>query len=79
MKLMIAGNEVEIKVKGEYSEKFNKEDTMAFLCELNCNLYAAENMYKLEHLDGLAKRSRKLVNDIHNELDKRGYYDDVEI
>ena len=56
--------EVDIKVKSPYSDKFNKQDTMAFLNELCCYLGEARNMYKLMGLNGLEKSADKTYTDI---------------
>ena len=51
MKLMIEGKEIEIKVKGEFSERANKQDTLAFL-----NLVSIAFTESGEYWDKLAGR-----------------------
>lgn len=43
MKVKILDYEIEVKAKGYGSNRFNKQDTLAFLCALNVELSQAED------------------------------------
>ena len=74
MTLNINGSEVKISVKGEFSNKANKEDTMYFLNELCCYLGEARRRYEELGLNALAETAETARHDIHKELDAKGFY-----
>ena len=75
MRLKIDGMEVEIKVKGQYAKRFNKEDTMYFLN--NVSLYAslAYAYYEERGHEASASRADEFSNDIYAHLKEIGCYD----
>lgn len=77
MKLVIDREQIEIKVKGAYSEKANKDDAMAFLCELNCSLSLAKERAEELGCNGIAKKINRQMSDIHNHLESLGYFKDI--
>lgn len=75
MKLTINGAEVEIKVKGRYSEKYNKEDTMYFLNTM-CGAFGdSAQIRNMIGLNAIAKESEEIKHDIYNHLEGLGFYD----
>lgn len=77
MKLTVNNDEIEIKVKGAYSEKTSKEDAMAFLCDLTCSLQLAKERAEEIGCNAIAKKIRKQMNDIHEHLDSLGYFEGI--
>ena len=75
MKLTVNNEEIEIKVKGAYSEKASKEDANAFLCDIVCSLQLAKERAEEIGCYGIAKKIRKQMADIHNHLDSVGYFE----
>ena len=75
MKLVINGAEVEIRVKGKYSEKFNNEDTMYFLNDM-CAAYRDSAEWKSRiGCNAIAQESEEIRQDIYNYLEGKGFYD----
>ena len=80
MKVKIHEYEVEVRAKGYDSTRFNKQDTLAFLCCLCVELINAKDHYKEEGFDALAEkfkmvaaieksheqRYQKLIDNINN-------------
>lgn len=76
MTFTIDGYEVEIKAKGFGKDRFNKNDTMAFANHLSLILSEAGASYKYKGLHNIAARCDGDVDNIYNQLDALGYYDD---
>lgn len=78
MKVVIDGYEVEIKAKSEYSERYNKADTMAVLNTLA--IYAGEAACRYSEIGFMAlkKRAMKTQDSIVDVLEKAEYYKDCE-
>ena len=79
MKFVIDGYEVEIKAKSEYKERFNKDDAKAILNTMAIAFSEASKRYESIGCYALAKSARTNYWNIHNELEKVGYFDDIEI
>lgn len=77
MRLTINGAEVEIKVKGKYSSRANKQDTMFFLNTLSIWASEAANHYRYEGAEALEKDARTCGMDIYNALDAAGLYNGI--
>jgi len=75
MRLKVRDKEVDIKVKGPYDDKFNKEATMGFLNELCCYLGEARNMYRMLGAESLQTAAEDTRYDIYTILDNLGLYD----
>ena len=74
MKVMINGYEVEIKAKGEFAERFNKEDTKAVLNLLSIYASEAANRYEEIEMNALKRIAKEAHKSIFEALDKTGYY-----
>ncbi len=73
MKAKICGYEVEVKAKGYGSNRFNKQDTMAFLCALYCDLIEARDRYNEHEYDGCAGAVQKSMDSIDAVLKENHY------
>lgn len=74
MKLQIGTYEVEIKVKDEYSQRANKNDTQYFLNELCCYLSEASRSYDNTNFHKLSENVQSWNTSIYEELTKQGFY-----
>ena len=74
MKLMIAGEEVTITVKGQHKDRATKEDAQFFLNTLCC--YAGEAIHRYEELglNALLEETRQFRDDIMKALEHQGFY-----
>ena len=82
MRVIIDGYEVEIKAKTSYNKRFNQEDTLNLLNELNLWQYSeaelSERKYQetnTECYNDYAKSVYKRVNELHKFLASYGIYD----
>lgn len=73
MKVKIDSYEVEVKAKGWNSNRFNKQDTLAFLCHLCVELINARDNYEEKGLDGCASVTRQSIDNIRTLLDENNY------
>ena len=73
MKVKICGYEVEVKAKGYGSNRFNKQDTMAFLCAFYCDLIEARDWYNEHEYDGCAGAVQKSMDNIDVVLKENHY------
>lgn len=83
MKVMIDGYEVEIKAKSEFSNRFNKEDTLSLLNTINIWQYSeaeiSENKYKetgKECHKRVSELRYKKCAKLHDFLASFGIYDE---
>ncbi len=74
MKVKICGYEVEVKAKGYDSTRFNKQDTLAFLCSLYCDLIEARDSYKAKELLGCAGAVQRSMDSIDAVLEENNYH-----
>ena len=73
MKVNICGYEVEVKAKGYGSNRFNKQDTLAFLCALNVELSQAEDKERELGYTAWADVTGKSFDAIHTILEENNY------
>jgi len=73
MKVKICDYEIEVKAKGYGSTRFNKQDTMAFLCALCCDLIPARDSYKERELTGCEWSAQRSIDNIRTLLDENHY------
>jgi len=73
MRVEIDGYEVEVKAKGWGSTRFNKQDTMAFLCSLCVELIQARDGYKERKLTGCEYATQKSIENIRALLEENNY------
>ena len=73
MRVKICDYEVEVKAKGWGSNRFNKQDTMAFLCALYCDLVNARDDYKNKELHGCADTVQRSMDNISVLLEENHY------
>lgn len=73
MKVKIDSYEVEVKAKGWDSNRFNKQDTLSFLCHLCVELINARDNYEEKGLDGCAGATQQSIDNIHVLLDENHY------
>ena len=73
MKVNICGYEVEVKAKGYGSNRFNKQDTLAFLCALNVELSQAEDKERELGYTSWADVTGKSFDAIHTILEENNY------
>lgn len=73
MKAKICGYEVEVKAKGYGSTRFNKQDTLAFLCALYCDLIEARDRYNEHEYDGCADAVQRSMDNIDVVLKENHY------
>ena len=66
--------EVEVKAKGYDSTRFNKQDTLAFLCSLYCDLIDARDSYKAKELFGCADAVQRSLDSIDAVLEENNYH-----
>lgn len=74
MKLKIGDYEVTISARSQYCKKGSEFDTMALLNLIS--IWTQEAAIRYGHLNcpAIAKEAKKIGDDIHKELEKRGYY-----
>ena len=74
MRIVIDGYEVELKARHEFlSKRFNKQDTLSFLCSLCCDLIEARDSYDRENFDGCVSATQKSIDAIYVILDENNY------
>lgn len=73
MKVNICNYEVEVKAKGYGSTRFNKQDTLSFLCALYCDLIEARDAYKGQELLGSAGAVQESMDNINVLLNENNY------
>lgn len=73
MKVKIDSYEVEVKAKGWNSNRFNKQDTLSFLCHLCVELINARDQYEAKNLDGSRNATQKDISAIRAILDENNY------
>ena len=73
MKVKICDYEIEVKAKGYGSTRYNKQDTMAFLCALYCDLLEARDRYEEHEYHGCAGAVQKSMDNIHVILEENHY------
>lgn len=74
MTLEIDGYTVEIKVKNEYSKKFNKHDAITFLNTIAINASMAAKQYECLKMPALSEQSQRIWSDINETLYFIGAY-----
>lgn len=77
MTIKIDSYEVEIKAKGRYSNRFNKNDTMDFLNFLSMAFSNARNYHESQGYESLAELDNECSDNIYNFLDSLGFYDEL--
>ena len=65
--------EVEVKAKGWNSNRFNKQDTLHFLCALNVELIQARDKERVSGYNAWADVTDKSIDSIHAVLDENHY------
>lgn len=73
MRVSIGGYEVEVKAKGWDSNRFNRQDTMSFLCHLCVELINARDLYEEKNLDGSMDAAQRDIDNIRALLDENHY------
>lgn len=73
MKVKIDSYEVEVKAKGWDSNRFNKQDTLSFLCHLCVELINARDNYEENGFDGCASATQQSIDNIRTLLDENNY------
>jgi len=73
MKVKIDTYEVEIRAKDYDSSRFNKQDTLSFLCHLCVELINAKDYYKAHGYDGCAGVTQRSIDNIHALLEENNY------
>lgn len=76
MTLNINGYEIEIKAKRTESgrNRFNKDDTMAFLCEVSSMAFDAKELREKINAPYIAKKAGRIANDIYDVLEAANYF-----
>ena len=74
MKVKICDYEIEVKAKGYGSTRFNKQDTLSFLCALYCDLIDARDSYKAKELFGCADAVQRSMDSINAVLKENNYH-----
>lgn len=77
MKLTIGNYEVEIKAKGMFAEKMNKEDTMYFLNKISSVCYQASLQSRAQGWEFRADDEQEMSTQIYEFLDNKGFYNDI--
>lgn len=72
MRLKIKGYEVEVKAK-YFETRFNKQETMAFLCSLYCDLIEARDRYIEQGYNACADRVQDSMDNIDVLLKENNY------
>lgn len=75
MKLTIGDYEVEIKAKKKGQNHFSQKETLNYLSNLE-GIYYCEADSTLKEYPDLSKWYASIGINIHDELDKYGYYDE---
>lgn len=75
MKLTIENFEIEIKAKKKGQKRSSQKETLNFLCNLEGMYYSLSNS-TFKDYPGLSKQYERIGLNIHDELDKHGYYDE---
>ena len=73
MKVKILDYEIEVKAKGWGSTRFNKQDTLAFLCALTVELSQAEDKERELGYTAWADETGKSFDAIHTILEENSY------
>ena len=73
MRVKIHEYEVEVKAKGYDSTRFNKQDTLAFLCCLCVELINAKDHYKEEGFDACMGETQRDIDAIRTILEENNY------
>lgn len=73
MRTNIGGYEIEVKAKGYGSTRFNKQDTMSFLCHLCVELIYSKEYYESNNLDGSRDATQRDIDTIRALLDENHY------
>ena len=77
MRFTFDGYEIEIKAKNEYSQKFNKADTVSILNSLSIYAGEAATRYEQIGMAALGQRAREFADTTYNLLDAAGAYKDL--
>lgn len=77
MKITISNYEVDIKAKGPYSPKANKDDTFALLCLLSTYAYEAATRHEQLGYHAMAKEAYQISEEIYNFLNDKHCFDEV--
>ena len=73
MKVNIGGYVVDVKAKGYGSTRFNKQDTLSFLCHLCVELINARDQYEQKNLDGCMNATQRDMDAIRTILAENNY------
>ena len=73
MKVKICDYEVEVKAKGYDSTRFNKQDTMSFLCALCVELIEAKDKELESGYTAWADATDRSIDSIHTVLEENHY------
>lgn len=73
MRVKICDYEIEVKAKDWDSNRFNKQDTLSFLCALCVDLIQAKNSYEKEELTGCEDCAQRSIDNIRAILDENHY------
>lgn len=75
MKLTIGEYEVEIKAKIKGQKRYSLKETLNYLCDLE-GMYYSEANRTLNDYPNFSRWLETIGYNIHDELDKHGYYDE---
>ena len=73
MKVNICGYEVEVKAKGYDSTRFNKQDTLSFLCSLCVELIMAKDKEIESGYTAWSDATYRSIESIHAVLEENHY------
>ena len=73
MKVKINTYEVEVKAKDWDSNRFNKQDTLSFLCHLCVELINARDNYEAHGYEGCSGATQQSIDNIRALLDENHY------
>lgn len=74
MRVNICDYEVEIRAKHEGNPRFNKRDTLFFLCALCVELANSKENYEEKGFDALARVTQRSLDSMHGVLDENDFY-----
>ena len=78
MKLTMGDYEVEIKAKNtKWNEKYNKDDTNRILLDMAIAFFEASEFCQMQGRQATAKDNAEKWRNIHDALDKVGYFKDI--
>lgn len=75
MKLTIGDYDVEIKAKKKGQKRFSLKETLNYLCNLE-GMYYSMSGDSIKDYPNLSRWLETIGHNIHDELDKYGYYDE---